>query len=141
MNWSGCPRGSGPTFAQFQQGRFQFTGNDARESSREVCRAVVGGVGTVDHRRNSSAAELALRDFKRQLAILEQAHLGQKLETVFAHGHQIGPDAIERGLDIAVESRVQESNFDAVITQIRGRDQGVQRRIRLHLANLLAVRE
>ena len=56
------------------------------------------------------------------------------------HGADVRMNAIQRGAEIAVEGRIEERDFDALPAQRCRCDQGLQRRIRLHLADLLRIR-
>ena len=72
---------------------------------------MIGGIGTVDHRGNAELAGGA-GHLKGQLAILQQAHLGQEIEIVLAHREHIRANASQRGTEIAVEGRIEKRDLD-----------------------------
>jgi hypothetical protein len=58
-----------------------------------------------------------LRDFEREAPVRLQAHLRQEIEIVFAHGDNIGAEAIQRGSEIAIECRIEEGDLRSVCTK------------------------
>ena len=79
----------------------------------------------------------------RQFAIAQQAHLRQEIEIVLAHRHQPRPVALQRLFEPRspdrLQRRVEERDLITFSPQTGRRQQRLQRRIRLHLAHLLAI--
>ena len=102
---------------------------------------MIGGVRAVDY--NGQARFLSsLAHEKSQLAVAGEAHLGEEVEVVLAQRDHTRAMALQRlaeSLVAVFEGAVEQRYFVAFPAQTGGGNQGLERRIRLHLARLLPI--
>jgi hypothetical protein len=122
-------------------GFFHFARHDEEKSGAEiVCRAVAA-IRTIRDGRHSRTACSRCHP-KRQLAIARQAHLGEKVEIVLAHGDHSRTMRFERSREARLgflERGIEQRDGVSGAPQTGRHHQRLQRRIRLHLAHLLGV--
>jgi hypothetical protein len=91
---------------------------------------------------NGSRVSSCLRELPRQFAHPGQAHLGKKVEVVFIDGNDrrlLLAQNFQKATDGVLQHGIEYRGGESMLSQSRGRLEGTERRIRLHLPHLLGV--